>query len=244
MNKPTISLVFPAYNEQDRINDSMVRTREYCDEHFSGYQVIVVDDGSSDGTAAMVEKMATTWPNLKVVRCRKNRGKGAATREGVLAADGEWMLCSDVDLSTPIEESVNLLAAGRRAPVVIGSRTIKGSYIAKRQPWYRFVMGRVFNRVARAIGVPGYLDTQCGFKLYRRDAGRAIFKKVTIEGFAFDVEVLFLAKRLGYAVAEVPVRWLNDDRSKVRTFIDPPRMFLDVALFRWRQRKLTAGPCK
>ncbi|MFA6033308.1 MAG: dolichyl-phosphate beta-glucosyltransferase [Myxococcota bacterium] len=236
-----ISLVFPAYNEQDRISDSMVHTREYCDAHFTKYQVIVVDDGSLDGTTAMLEKMAAVWPNLKVIHSLVNRGKGAATRDGVLAADGEWILCSDVDLSTPIEESANMLAAGRNAPVVIGSRAIKGAHIAKRQPWYRVVMGRVFNWVVRMVDVPGYLDTQCGFKLYRHDAGRAIFEKVTIKGFAFDVEVLFLAKKLGYPVVEVPVRWLNDERSKVHVFLDPLRMFLDVALVRWRQRGLPSG---
>ncbi len=236
MKKVPLSIVFPAFNEEERIEKSLNRTREYCIANVPDYEVIVVDDGSKDNTAKIVFAMTQRWPLLRLIKLPQNRGKGAATRQGVLAAKLEWILCSDVDLSTPIQDVEKLLAATEQAPVVIGSRSIEGANIARRQPWYRVLMGRFFNVLARLSGVPGYLDTQCGFKLYRRDAARSIFERSTVDGFAFDVEVLLLARKLGLNVAEVPVVWLNDERSKVRVFRDPPKMFLDVIKVRWRHR--------
>ena len=238
MEKLQLSIVFPAFNEEERILNSLSITRTYCAANFVDYEVIVVDDGSNDNTAKIVTELARQWPNLRLVKLPQNRGKGAATREGILAAKLPWILCSDVDLSTPIQDIEKLLSATHQAPVVIGSRSIEGAHIARRQPWYRVLMGRVFNIFVRLNGVPGYLDTQCGFKLYRRDAARAIFEKTTLDGFAFDVEALLLAHKLGLRVIEVPVVWINDERSKVRVFSDPPKMFLDVFKARFRHRKL------
>lgn len=232
-----ISVVIPTFNEEDRIGRSLTRIREFFDVRYPNYEVLVVNDGSRDRTVPLVREMMAGWPNLRLVDFRNNRGKGFATRFGVLSSRGDWILCSDADLSTPIDEIERLLASGREHAVVIGSRSIRGSKIALRQPLYRRMMGRVFNWAVRALVVRGHCDTQCGFKLYRRDAALSIFDRLTLEGFAFDVEILFLARRLRWSVVEVPVLWLNDDRSKVDAVADPPKMFLDLFRILWRHRR-------
>ncbi len=229
-----ISVVFPAYNEQERIGASLDKARAWLEEHQPEHEVLVVDDGSSDDTVAIVRRAAQDWPRLELLQLERNMGKGAATRRGVLAAKGRWILCSDADLSTPIHETERMLAAG--APVVIGSRSIHGSNITQRQPMYRVAMGRAFNGVTRLVTPGRHADTQCGFKLYRSDVARDLFPRLTIDGFAFDVEVLFLAHRLGYQVAEVPVTWRNDERSSVNPLLDPAKMFLDILRIRRRHR--------
>ncbi len=234
---PELSVVIPAYNEAERIGASLRRMRDHLEQHHPQHEVLVVDDGSSDDTAGLVDRLAVDWPRLRLLRLETNRGKGRATRTGVLAAAGDWVLCSDADLSTPIEELEGLLAAGRARPVVIGSRSLPGARIERPQPLYRRIMGRAFNRLARLAAGGAYADTQCGFKLFRRDAARAIFSRVTVDGFAFDVEVLYLARRLGYAVGEVPVVWNNDSDTKVDALRDPARMFADLIAMRLRQRR-------
>ncbi len=236
--EPELSIVIPAFNEADRIGASLDKIKAFCQAQRPETEVLVVDDGSVDRTAALVVEMAKDWPQLKVLQLERNRGKGFATRAGVLAATGKWILCSDADLSTPIDFVEPMLEAGQTHPVVIGSRSIPGAQIARRQPLHRVFMGRVFNWFVRTLAAPGCADSQCGFKLYRRDAGRDIFEGLTVDGFAFDVEVLFLAHRLGYAVAEVAVEWHNDERSKVSVLLDPARMFVDVLRLRWRHRKM------
>jgi dolichyl-phosphate beta-glucosyltransferase len=233
---PHISVVFPAYNEQERIGASLDKARAWLEERQPEHEVLVVDDGSSDDTAAVVRGHAADWPRLRLIQLGRNMGKGAATRRGVMEADGRWILTSDADLSTPIHETARLLAAGQRAPVVIGSRSIDGANITQRQPLYRVAMGRAFNRATRMVTPGGHNDTQCGFKLYRRDVGRALFSQLTIDGFAFDVEVLYLAHALGYDVAEVPVTWHNDERSSVNPWLDPARMLVDILRIRRHHR--------
>ncbi|MFH1469063.1 MAG: dolichyl-phosphate beta-glucosyltransferase [Pseudomonadota bacterium] len=236
--RPPLSLVFPAFDEARRIGDSLAKARAWLDVHSPHAEVLVVDDGSRDGTAALVEGLAQGWPALRLIRLGRNQGKGAATRRGVLEARGAWILCSDADLSTPIEETARLLAAGERAPVVIGSRSIDGANITRRQPLHRVAMGRAFNLAVRAVTPGRHADTQCGFKLYRHDAAQDLFSRLTVAGFAFDAEVLFLAHALGYPVAEVPVTWHNDERSSVNVWRDPARMLVDIAKVRWRHRRL------
>jgi dolichyl-phosphate beta-glucosyltransferase len=236
--RPPLTLVIPAYNEERRLEESLARVRAWLDAHQPRAEVLVVDDGSRDGTAALVERLALGWPAVRLLRLGRNQGKGAATRRGVLEARGEWILCSDADLSTPIEETARLLAAGERAPVVIGSRSIAGANITRRQPLHRVAMGRAFNLAVRTVTPGHHADTQCGFKLYRHDAARDIFSRLTVDGFAFDAEVLYLAHALGYPVAEVAVTWHNDERSSVDIWRDPARMLLDIARVRWRHRKL------
>ena len=235
---PTLSVVFPAYNEQERIGASLHAARAWLDEHQPSHEVLVVDDGSTDGTASVVLDEARSWPQLRLIQLGQNRGKGAATRAGVLASTGRWVLCSDADLSTPIHEVQRMLAAGERAPVVIGSRSIRGANITRRQPLYRVAMGRAFNRATRLVTPGGHADTQCGFKLYRRDAAGDLFSRLTVDGFAFDVELLYLAHALGYDVVEVAVTWHNDERSSVNVLLDPARMFVDIFRIHRRHRGL------
>ena len=237
-HSPHLTVVFPAYNEQERIGASLELVRAWLDTHQPDHEVLVVDDGSSDDTAAVVQAAAKAWPQLRLVQLGHNQGKGAATRRGVLEAAGAWILTSDADLSTPIAETARLLEAGAQAPVVIGSRSIKGSNITRRQPLYRVAMGRAFNRATRMVTPGGHFDTQCGFKLYRRDVGRELFSRLTVDGFAFDVEVLYLAHKLGYSVAEVAVTWHNDERSSVNPWLDPAKMLVDIVKIRRRHRKL------
>lgn len=232
-----LSVVIPAFNEARRIGPSLDRARAWLDVRHPGTEVIVVDDGSRDDTAAVVEARADAWPGLRLLRLDRNQGKGAATRRGVLEASGAWILCSDADLSTPIDEAERLLAAGARAPVVIGSRSIAGANITRRQPLHRVAMGRAFNFAVRCATPGGHADTQCGFKLYRRDAARDLFGRLTVTGFAFDVEVLTLAHALGYPVAEVPVTWHNDERSSVDVWRDPARMLRDIVRIRLKHRR-------
>ncbi len=235
---PDITVVIPAYNEGERIGASLARMKPWLASHHPAHEVLVVDDGSGDETVDIVQRAATTWSQLSLLRLDANRGKGAATRRGVLEARGAWVLCSDADLSTPIEEADRLLEAGEHAAVVIGSRSIEGANITRRQPPHRVFMGRVFNIATRAVTPGHHADTQCGFKLYRRDAAQDVFSRLTIEGFAFDVEAIYLAHRLGYRVAEVPVTWHNDERSSVRVWRDPARMFVDIFQIRRRHRGL------
>ncbi len=233
---PHLTVVFPAYNEQERIGDSLRACKAWLEQHHPEHEVLVVDDGSTDQTADVVREHTQGWPRLRLIQPGVNRGKGAATKLGVLEARGAWILTSDSDLSTPIHEVQRLLDAGAAAPIVIGSRSIEGSNITQRQPLYRVAMGRAFNRATRMVTPGGHNDTQCGFKLYRRDVGRELFERVTVDGFAFDVEVLYLAHKLGWAVAEVPVTWHNDERSSVNVWLDPARMFVDIFRIRRRHR--------
>lgn len=237
-----LSVVIPTYNEADRIGPSLQRVWDYLRSRYgaSGFEMIVVDDGSRDRTVAVVEQFRTCAPELQLIRFPQNRGKGAAVRAGMLAATGEVVLFSDADLSTPIEEvegALRLLADG--GDVVIGSRALAGSQILVHQTALRESMGKLFNRLLRAYLPIPFRDTQCGFKLFRREAAHAVFGRARIDGFAFDVEVILLAMRLGYTVHEMPVRWINDPNSKVSLVRHPAQMLADF----WRiRRRLATEP--
>ena len=236
---PSLSIVVPAFNEALRLPASLSAITAWMDTCGLDVELIVVDDGSHDDTAAIVDAANRSDPRVRLHRMVRNRGKGAAVRAVALAATKEWVLISDADLSTPIEEVERLAAAAvaRGVPVAIGSRDVPDSDIQDHQPWYREAMGRTFNRIVQALAVPGVHDTQCGFKLIRADAARAVFGLATVDGFAFDVEMLYLARRLGFAIVEVGVRWRNDQRSTVDPIRDSAKMFLDVLKIRYRHRR-------
>jgi dolichyl-phosphate beta-glucosyltransferase len=232
----SLSIVIPAYNEERRLPQTMQLVLDWLARGpFAFREVIVVDDGSRDGTAGVVEKFAKTSAWVRLARNPGNRGKGYAVRNGMSEAKGEWILYTDADLSTPIGEIVKLHQAAREqsAGVAIGSRAVDRSLVEVHQPAMRELSGRAFNLVMRAVtGLP-FKDTQCGFKLYRADAARQIFPRQKQEGFSFDVEDLLIAKKLGVRAVEVPVRWSNVEGTKVRlsqgmmSFVDLVKIRMD-----------------
>jgi len=200
--------------------------------------VVVVDDGSADATAEVAAGFAPR--GVVVHRLETNRGKGAALKAGVARTRGRRVLLTDADLSTPIEDLPRLEARLGEAAVVLGSRAVAGSEITRRQPIYRELMGKVFNRLIRLAGVRGLSDTQCGFKLLEGEAARRLFAEMTVERFAFDVELVWLARRRGLEVREVGVRWENSPDSRVDPVRDSLRMLWDVARLRLRRRERRA----
>lgn len=230
---PQLSVVIPAYNEERRLGPSLDRIAAYCASRGLDHEILVVDDGSTDRTAELVT--ANPAPGLRLLRQPANRGKGAALRAGVAASAGERVLVTDADLSVPIAQVERLeprLEAG--ADLVLGSRAAPGARVMQRQPRYREVMGKTFNRIVRVLGVRGLADTQCGFKLLTGAAARDLFPRLTIEGFAYDVELVWLARRRGYGVEEVGIEWADSGESRVRALRDSAAMLRDVIGMRWR----------
>lgn len=232
--EPFLSIVIPAYNEEPRLPQTLELIRAYAARKSFAVEVLVVDDGSQDATAAEAERAARSWPAVRLLRNPGNRGKGYSVRHGMLRAVGRLALFTDADLSAPIEEADRLLEALEAGhDAAIGSRALRPELIAVHQAWMRETAGKTFNLLARAlVGLP-FRDTQCGFKLFRREAARAVFSRQRIDGFGFDVEVLYLARKLGYRVAEVPVRWSHVEGTKVRMLADSARMFAGLLRIRW-----------
>ena len=230
-----LSVVIPAYNEEDRLPPSLVQMADYLAHSPLKSELIVVDDGSSDATVTRVEALQAEGIPLTLIRHPVNRGKGAAVATGVLASKGEYVLFTDADLSTPPEDVEALLAALRAgADLAIGSRALDRTLTQVHQPWMRDRMGRVFNMFVQAIVLPGLQDTQCGFKAFRGDLGRQIFAEMESTGFEFDVELLYRARRLGAVIKEIPVHWRNSADTRVSAVRDSSKMF--VALFRIRRK--------
>jgi glycosyltransferase involved in cell wall biosynthesis len=230
----TLSIVIPAYNEEQRLPATLERILQWAaTAPLPLGEIVVVDDGSRDGTAALVES-GKFGPLVRVLRNPGNRGKGYAVRNGMLSAAGDWILSTDADLSAPIEEVAKLIEAARReqAVIAIGSRALDRSLIQVHQPLLREYSGRAFNLVMRlATGLP-FRDTQCGFKLFRRDAAREIFKRQIEDGFSFDVENLVIARVLGLKAVEVPVVWSNVEGTKV-SMAQGMKSFADLLRIRW-----------
>jgi glycosyltransferase involved in cell wall biosynthesis len=222
-----LSLVIPAYDEEERIGGTLAACSAYLDERGLSYEILVVDDGSRDRTCQVA--LESGHPAVRLITLPQNRGKGAAVRTGVLASTGARVLFSDADLSTPIEELTKLEAElDRGAAVAIGSRGVSGADVRVHQSAPREMMGRTFNLIVRALVMGGIRDTQCGFKLFRGDVARALFAASTIDGFAFDVDILLRARRAGHRIAEVPVVWRHVEQSKVSPARDASRMLWDV----------------
>jgi dolichyl-phosphate beta-glucosyltransferase len=216
----SISVIVPAYNEETRLPSTLARVVRYLDEkNFSFSEILVVDDGSRDGTVPAISEFAVRHPSVRLLQNPGNRGKGYSVRHGMLEARGEWSLFTDADLSSPIEEMEKLIEAARQqaAQVAIGSRALDRSLVGVHQPLLREYAGRFFNLVMRAVTGLNFHDTQCGFKLFQTEAARRIFSLQRLERFGFDAEVLFIAERLGYRAVEVPVRWNDVAGSKVGT---------------------------
>ena len=251
-----LSIVVPAYNEAARIERTLAGATAYLDtrDNAAGgfsYELLVVDDGSSDDTARVVSTWATTHGKsntVRVLRYELNRGKGYAVRYGILRAAGTHILFMDADLATPMEELPKLeTILNANTVYAIGSRDIRGKDLLVRQPWYRERLGRVFNNVVQLLATPGIVDTQCGFKLLPRDAGQAIFSRCILDGFSFDVEAIFIARKLGIPVVEVPVRWAHQEgaaafTSKGKYLLHGLKMIGELLRIRWAHRDLKPTP--
>lgn len=231
-----LSVVVPAHNEEHRLGPTLEAMHKYLAGQEYPYEIVVVDDVSHDRTSEVAEQFRQVDPNVRVLRREANPGKGAAVQAGMLAAAGQYVVFSDADNSTPIEEVAKLLAAVQAgADLAIGSRALRESNLVVHQPWYREYMGRCFNLVVRALAVHNFADTQCGFKLFRRDVAQELFSHQTVPGWAFDVEILFMALRRGYRVAEVPITWVNSRESRVSPLRSSSQMLRDLLGLRWKQ---------
>ena len=236
MERPLLSIVVPAYNEERRLPQTLRRIVNFVQAQEYEGEVIVVDDGSTDGTVRVVEEVASQAPFVTLIR-NEHRGKGYSVKTGALTAKGEYVFLCDADLSMPIDEVSKFLPpAVEPYDVAIGSREIEG---ARRydEPYYRHLMGRVYNALVRLLAVRGFQDTQAGFKCLTRDAVHEVFPYQTMEGFGFDVEVLFIAQKRGYRIVEVPINWYYMANSRVNPIGDSVRMFreiLQVRVNNWR----------
>lgn len=230
-----LSIVIPAFNEEERLAESLQRIRDHLKGRSLQFEVLVVDDGSTDGTAKLVERSRCEFPELRLISNSSNRGKGFSVRQGMLEARGEIALFTDADLSAPIEEADKLLAALRDGAYdgAIGSRALDRRLIEVRQSRFRETAGIIFNLIVRrTVGLP-FVDTQCGFKAFRLEKSRTIFEQQRTEGFGFDPEILFLAQKRGLRIVEIPVLWAHNPATKVRFFGDSIRMLLDLLTIRW-----------
>ena len=240
---PLVSVVIPAYNEERRLPQTLERVDAYFETQTYASEILVVDDGSNDQTVRVVELFAQEHPRVRLIK-NDHRGKGFTVRTGMLSARGHIVLFSDADLSTPIEDIEKLLPWFERGyDIVIGSREGMGAR-REHEPFYRHIMGRVFNFIVQVLTVRGIQDTQCGFKAFRQDVAQDIFSRMRLYGdnakkirggmvTAFDVEVLFIGSKSGYRIKEVPVQWRYGTETKVNPLRDSYRNFRDVLMVRW-----------
>jgi len=230
-----LSVVIPCYNEEQRLPRTIEQVERFLDERKTDYELILVDDGSADGTRQVMDAAAARHASVRVEALPHNRGKGRALAVGVEAARGDEILVTDADLSTPIEELDKLQAAlNGGAGVAIASRALRASRVEVSQPIYRVLMGKGFNLIVQAVLLPGIWDTQCGFKLFRGDVAHRVFANLTTDGFGYDPEVLFRARKQGVKIAEVPVVWRNSAPTKVSPIKSSLDMLKHVVRLRLR----------
>ena len=235
-----LSVIIPAYDEEDRLPATLRETLAFLDASTLSYEVIVVDDGSVDRTAELVAEIAQSAPALRLIRLAENSGKGFAVRSGFINAAGDRLLFMDADGATALEEIVNFVNVMTEtgADIIIGSRVhLPGSHTKVEAKWFRHVAGRIFHQFVKLYGVSGIRDTQCGFKLFTRDAALSIASRMRIDGYSFDVEMLLIAREMGYRIHEVSVNWTHQQDSKVNVVADGARMVAD--LMRVRRNAMT-----
>lgn len=229
-----LSIVIPVFNEEKRLPESLKLIFDYCNDRSFSSEIILVDDGSTDNTKEIASETAFQYcqsqrVSFRLISYQPNQGKGYAIKTGMLASKGKLALFTDADLSTPITETeklINMIKAGY--DIAIGSRYLPESFIEIRQPLYRRFMGRIFRWLVNWLAVGDVKDTQCGFKLFKQEVIFPIFSRQRIYRFGFDVELLYIAQKLKYKIAETPVRWRNSPYSKVRPFLDSTSMFIDL----------------
>lgn len=240
-----VSIIVPAYQESERVGDSIYKILDYIKRENINAELIVIDDGSSDETTQVAKKRCAEFPELqtKVIRYDKNRGKGFAVKTGLIEAQGDVALFSDADLSTPIEEMTKLVKPIQDGEydLTFGSRALDRSLIGTRQPWRREQGGKVFNVVVRTLTKMPFWDTQCGFKAFNMEKFRPLLDVMQIDRFGFDVEFLYVAHLRGLRLKEIPVRWNDDIRTKVSVFRDSLRMFNEVRQIRKNAKKGVYG---
>ena len=233
MPKPFLSVIIPAHNEASRLPLTLIDIDKHLDEQEYSYEIIVVNDGSTDHTAEIVRRFLPLIANLRLIDNEENKGKGAVVRQGMLEAKGLWRLFMDADNSTSIAEFNKMIPYFKSGyDVVIGSRGVKGSRKMPSQPFYKDISGRLGNLVIQLFLLPGIWDSQCGFKCFSEDAAKRIFSLIKIERWGFDAESLVLAKTLGYKIKELPVFWMNDLRTRVK-FKDYLHVLFETVKVRW-----------
>jgi dolichyl-phosphate beta-glucosyltransferase len=232
---PDLSIVIPAFNEEARLGPTLRDYLAYCRQSGRRAELIVVDDGSLDRTSPVVNSLSAEHPEIRLIRLAENQGKGHAVRSGVVNSQGKLVLFADADGATPLSEIERLEAALEAgADVAIGSRALEHQGVKVKARLYRRVIGRIFHGLVEILTVPGVKDTQCGFKLFRGPVAHDLFSRMRVRGFSFDVELLMMAQRRGYRIAEVPVNWTHQPGSKVNLVTDSARMFRDLFIIRGR----------
>lgn len=236
----SLSVVVPAYNEYRRLPVTLMEMIDYLDAQEISYEIIIVDDGSTDGTMGLVSKFEKIRTQVRLIRLPRNYGKGHAVRLGILNAKGSKVMFADADGASPMGEVARLIdAIHKGSDVAIGSRALGADGTRVKTVWYRKYLGRLFNAVVNLVVLPGIADTQCGFKMFTARAARYLFERQRSDGFSFDVEILYIAKRAGLTIKEIPINWTNVPGSKVNLITDSMRMLRDIFVFKIRHRAVT-----
>ena len=236
MPSPALSVVLPIYDEALVLDQTFAVLLPFLEALGGSFEVVCVDDGSRDDSLAILRRRAATDPRIRVDALPHNRGKGAAVRQGMLLAEGERIVFMDADLSTPLEDFRGFLGAlDSEYEVVIGNRRAPGSHITRHQPWIRETLGKGFTILTRTLLAPGVHDFTCGFKGFRREAAREIFRRSTLDGWAFDAELVVIAQELGFKLAQVPVAWAHEEGTKVRIGRAVLGSLRELALIVWRR---------
>lgn len=230
--RPYLSLIIPCFNEEKRLPEGLEKAIAYLRKQPYLGEIIIVDDGSTDDTYHIAQELLRNYPH-QLIQHKINQGKGAAIRTGVLSSKGKYLVFCDIDMSTPISEISELLTALKSHEVAIGVRRHKNSHVLKHQPWLRENMGQVFTKLTNLLVTPGIVDVTCGFKGFQREAALKLFKSAKIDRWAFDAEILYLARKSGYTIAQIPVAWSDNSSSKVKIIHDAFQSAIDILRIRW-----------